>query len=264
MKKFIIVLAIFCLPFISQAYFDVSLKYGSKGEAVVELQDFLQDQELYTGSIDGKFGLGMVKAVKAFQKAQGLKSDGYFGKASRDKANIILSDILKDSNDSEVEEVAIFAPLTPFVPVNPIIPESVPKPEQPIAKVTAPVVVDTEKPAITEEIRFFTGNDSGWVINFNELVTAKISLYTWQNSDKTPKSYLKELRNGNDGLENLIAGRYDNELVTHEYTQFNSTQTPRVADFEVEKGLRHSMRIEATDQSGNTAINWIPLDYVSK
>ena len=52
------------------------LKEGSRGEAVKELQDLLQEYELYTGAIDGIFGSVTTKAVKAFQHRVFLKEDG--------------------------------------------------------------------------------------------------------------------------------------------------------------------------------------------
>jgi len=84
--------------------FDVNLKYGARGLAVEKLQDFLFDQNFYKGKIDGAFGLGTLRAVQAFQKANNLSSDGYFGKISRNKATIILSEILKASQNAEQTE----------------------------------------------------------------------------------------------------------------------------------------------------------------
>ncbi|MBW4499336.1 MAG: peptidoglycan-binding protein [Scytonema hyalinum WJT4-NPBG1] len=55
------------------------LKEGSRGEAVKELQDLLQEYELYTGAIDGIFGPATTKAVKAFQHRVFLKEDGIVG-----------------------------------------------------------------------------------------------------------------------------------------------------------------------------------------
>ena len=67
MKK--ILLSIFVLsllvPVFAFASFDTSLKYGSKGSAVTELQDFLQNQGVYSGKVDGWFGLGTLKAELA-------------------------------------------------------------------------------------------------------------------------------------------------------------------------------------------------------
>ncbi len=106
MKKSIAVLflVLFLAPAISFAAFDTSLKYGSRGDAVTELQDFLSDQGNYSGKVDGKFGFGTLKAVRAFQSANGLSVDGYFGIASRAKANDILSVLLDQSNAAEQQE----------------------------------------------------------------------------------------------------------------------------------------------------------------
>src|SRR3989344_3087381 len=106
MKK--IMISVFALslllPTLVSASFDISLKYGSRGDTVMELQDFLQDQGVYSGTIDGRFGLGTRKAVIAFQLANGLKGDGYFGLASRMKASSILTLELKSSLDAEKAE----------------------------------------------------------------------------------------------------------------------------------------------------------------
>ena len=52
-----------------------AIKYGDKGPKVKECQKQLQ----YAGSgikADGKFGIGMVSAVRAFQKKNGLLVTG--------------------------------------------------------------------------------------------------------------------------------------------------------------------------------------------
>ncbi len=111
MKK--ILLSVFVLSFLVPVFafasFDVSLKYGSRGDAVIELQDFLQDQGVYSGKVDGRFGLGTRKSVVAFQLANGLTGDGYFGLGSRTKANDILAAELKPSTDAEQVETGTTA-----------------------------------------------------------------------------------------------------------------------------------------------------------
>ena len=57
-----------------------SLKVGSTGAAVRELQQRLKDLGYYTGTVDGDFGTGTENAVRAFQKANGLTQDGKAGK----------------------------------------------------------------------------------------------------------------------------------------------------------------------------------------
>lgn len=107
MKNFykgIALCAILLIPAVSFASFDVSLKYGSKGQAVVDLQDFLTDQGTYTGKMDGRFGLGTLKSVEAWQTSVGLSPDGYFGKASRATANTVLASLLQASDATEQAE----------------------------------------------------------------------------------------------------------------------------------------------------------------
>lgn len=118
MKKllFSAVFGLLLLPSLTFASFDISLKYGSRGDAVSDLQDFLTDQNVYTGKVDGKFGLGTVKAVKAFQTANNLTPDGYFGKGSRAVASTLLAAELKPSDDAEQAETGTVSPATSFLP----------------------------------------------------------------------------------------------------------------------------------------------------
>ena len=116
MKKvlsFVFILSIF-LPLFSFASFDTNLKYGTKGQTVSELQDFLQNQGFLTTKPNGYFGLGTLKAVKAFQKAQGIKPlSGYFGPVTRIKANVILSAIINNSDIAEKTETGtVVAPIS--------------------------------------------------------------------------------------------------------------------------------------------------------
>jgi peptidoglycan hydrolase-like protein with peptidoglycan-binding domain len=117
MKKIILggILFSVLFPLMTFAYFDSSLKYGSKGDAVIELQDFLVDQGFLIGKVDGRFGLITRKAVIAFQVANDLKGDGYFGILSRGKANNILATELEPSIQAENEEIVSTPPPTPVV-----------------------------------------------------------------------------------------------------------------------------------------------------
>ena len=58
----------------------ISLKEGSTTKSAVRLlQQKLKSLGYYTGSVDGTFGSGTTDAVKAFQRANGLKADGVAG-----------------------------------------------------------------------------------------------------------------------------------------------------------------------------------------
>ena len=56
-----------------------SLKLGSQGDEVRNVQRKLRELGFYKGTVDGDFGEGTEKAVKAFQKQYGLTADGKVG-----------------------------------------------------------------------------------------------------------------------------------------------------------------------------------------
>ena len=61
------------------------LRKGSRGASVKTLQTALKNQGFYSGKIDGIFGSGTMKAVKAFQRKNGLKVDGIAGPQTQTK-----------------------------------------------------------------------------------------------------------------------------------------------------------------------------------
>ena len=65
----------------------INLKRGSRGADVKSLQTILRNKGLYTGSIDGNYGVYTENAVKAYQRQQGLKVDGIYGPVTCRKLN---------------------------------------------------------------------------------------------------------------------------------------------------------------------------------
>ena len=63
-----------------------TLKYGSDGIAVKNLQSFLNWYGCKL-TVDGEFGSATQEAVKLFQKSEGISSDGIYGKNSYAKAS---------------------------------------------------------------------------------------------------------------------------------------------------------------------------------
>ncbi|MGN0755171.1 MAG: peptidoglycan-binding protein [Aristaeellaceae bacterium] len=59
-----------------------TLRYGMSGADVTYTQQRLYTLKYYTGARDGKFGSGLLSAVKAFQKKNGLAADGVVGPAT--------------------------------------------------------------------------------------------------------------------------------------------------------------------------------------
>lgn len=65
-----------------------SLQVGFKNsDEVRALQKKLKELGYYNGSVDGDYGTGTEKAVRAFQKANGLSADGKAGKQTLEKLN---------------------------------------------------------------------------------------------------------------------------------------------------------------------------------
>lgn len=59
-----------------------SIKVGAEGDTVREIQKRLKDWGYYFGNVDGYYGQQTANAVKKFQTANGLTSDGVVGRAT--------------------------------------------------------------------------------------------------------------------------------------------------------------------------------------
>ena len=65
----------------------INLRRGSKGEDVKSLQTILKNKKLYTGAVDGDYGVYTENAIKAFQRANKLSVDGVYGPVTCRKLN---------------------------------------------------------------------------------------------------------------------------------------------------------------------------------
>ncbi len=66
---------------------DGTLRSGSSGQAVRQLQQRLKDLGYYTGTVDGDFGSATGVALREFQTANGLTADGVAGRGTLTKLN---------------------------------------------------------------------------------------------------------------------------------------------------------------------------------
>lgn len=88
-----------------------SLKLGSNGSKVKELQERLAELGYYDGSIDGDFGTGTEKAFMLFQEACGLEVDGIAGSDAEYLFSVsapAYNDVLltgASNDEEEVEEI---------------------------------------------------------------------------------------------------------------------------------------------------------------
>ncbi len=76
-KVFLIIFVLFCLCCITVGAVS---KMGSMGDEVSAIQKILKEKGFYSGNVDGIFGTRTQKAVKEFQRAEGLAVDGIVGK----------------------------------------------------------------------------------------------------------------------------------------------------------------------------------------
>src|SRR3989338_2469349 len=73
------------------ALLDTNLHYGSTGKDVISLQEFLKQQNVYSGPISGNFYSLTLAGVKKFQSAEGITPiSGYVGPITRGVINQIL------------------------------------------------------------------------------------------------------------------------------------------------------------------------------
>lgn len=80
----IAIVFVFCAVTFPSVADAATLKTGSRGDEVKSLQSKLKRWGYYSGGIDGIFGALTEKAVKQFQKNNGLEADGVVGKKTAD------------------------------------------------------------------------------------------------------------------------------------------------------------------------------------
>lgn len=92
------------LPLTAYASIEVNLKYGSTGQKVVELQEFLIEKGFLKSEPTGNFYSLTRKAVKEYQKSEGIPSTGFVGPITREKINAELEEMVSESNNQEEKE----------------------------------------------------------------------------------------------------------------------------------------------------------------
>jgi len=244
MKKLTITIALLVtlIPSISFASFDTNLKYGSKGDAVIELQDFLQDQGYLSGKIDGRFGLGTRKAVIAFQTANKLKGDGFFGAGSRLKARAMLESILAPSEKAEKEETGTISTIEPTITPTPVY-------------VVTPTVItppDTEAPRL-----FFQQMIQSWNNNIH-LIKNENSLYGMIGLNMS----IAEDKRNSSGLDKIEYYLDNQLLISREY--YSNRGDTYGWDTEQYSDGTHTLTIKVWDKAGNMATDSAEIKIKNK
>lgn len=145
MKK-LIVLALLLAPISAFASFDTNLTYGSHGDSVTELQEFLTDQKVYNGPITGNFYSLTLAAVKLFQSKEGITPvSGYVGPITRGVISDILSAPDSEGNAATTTPPVNLSTLPPSVPQTPVY-----TPPVPVQSNTGGIVTSNPQPMPTE------------------------------------------------------------------------------------------------------------------
>ena len=93
----------------------LTIRPGDQGAAVETLQRRLKELEHYKGTVDGKYGNLTQAAVRAFQKANGLKQDGIVGKATQAKLYVTAETVPTQAPAPTLTPSPEFAPSQPDV-----------------------------------------------------------------------------------------------------------------------------------------------------
>ena len=80
-----------------------TIRFRDKGNNVTALQTALAQLGYYEKDIDGIFGTGTLKAVKAFQKDQYMKVDGLAGWATQAKLTSLTGVVFEETEDDKVD-----------------------------------------------------------------------------------------------------------------------------------------------------------------
>lgn len=92
------------MPLVSLAQITSPLSYGSRGEQVTELQEFLISNNYLQGTATGNFFSLTLAGVKAFQSAHNIPNTGYVGVLTRTEINNELATSLASSTSQELQE----------------------------------------------------------------------------------------------------------------------------------------------------------------
>ncbi|MDX6151570.1 peptidoglycan-binding domain-containing protein [Marinococcus sp. PL1-022] len=86
MSAFMLAVLLLFVPAQAEAALgDDTLRPGDRGEDVEELQEALQQEGFHSGKTDGVYGSVTTSSVKAFQKYEGLTTDGIAGEATLER-----------------------------------------------------------------------------------------------------------------------------------------------------------------------------------
>ena len=161
MRKFIFAFASFfaLFPFIAFGAFDRDLYFGVTGEDVAALQQFLTDQGVYSGPLNGNFFSLTRSGVKRFQEREGISpAAGYFGPVTRARASSMIVAVSREEQIAALKAkivmlTAQLAELTPRLIPSPsatpsLVPSETPLPLPSVSASPSPSSSPSPVPAL--------------------------------------------------------------------------------------------------------------------
>lgn len=140
-----------------------TLRRGSAGEEAKRLQEMLKSLGHYSGGIDGDFGPGTERALKAFQRAEGLSVDGVAGPATLARLDEASLPAIRPVGDGGSGPTPATGPTPAPIPT----PTSTPDPSPP----PTPEAASTQPPASPEAL-LRMGSSGGEVKQLQEQLKA--------------------------------------------------------------------------------------------
>src|ERR1035437_3363691 len=122
--KYLIAVLLIIAPMVSTASIDTNLSFGSRGQAVTDLQNLLISKGFLKTSASGGFYSLTKQAVITYQSSLGLPATGFVGPMTRAKINTGF--VLQTASAGISQKTQTPPTVTPTV--NPIITATVPTP----------------------------------------------------------------------------------------------------------------------------------------
>lgn len=132
-----------------------TLKVGSQGDAVNELQAALKIMGYYNGAVDGTYGQTTAAAVSQFKQSAGLAPDGVVDAATWQQLFPGGQTVAASSDETSSPATTTN---TNFPRPNQQTAANLPKPNQTAANLPKPVVISNQESRTTTTTRISTGN----------------------------------------------------------------------------------------------------------
>lgn len=170
-------LAAFADPYAAGFTFDQNVKYGSTGQSVIDVQQFLKHEGYFSYDVTGNF-YGITKqAVKDFQTANNLPSTGYFGPLSRGVANGILATESSQTTTTPTVQTQTVTDATTTAPQDPARQQLIEQPQV----TTAPIFATSTQSQCRA--------DGGDIWNDVSLSDPRASGFVWFGNSKEFQSF---------------------------------------------------------------------------